>query len=133
MALLARINYCDGTTQAIATCSMTEESCPTWGTTYDDGVCVYNTRRKQLTFILSRSFPHTVRIRFNVAWSQSVDGGTPSTGTQVQFIDIPAGVTVYTWTQYWQSLYGRSDEWVCRETRTCNAGDDGVIRYESPQ
>ena len=127
MAYTARVFYCSGgTVSDYVQVTMTEEFCPTWGTIYDDGICVYETNRKNLYFSLSKSVDFIIRLRFPVAWSQIVDGGTPSTGTQIHQIDIPAGLTYYTWAQF------DGQEWRCKETRTCSSGEQAVQDLQNP-
>lgn len=119
MAYVTQLFYCSGTTEAKVGVTMTEEICPHTGTIYDDGYCVYETHRKELTFTLNHAVDFNLRVYFNVDWEQTVDSGTPSSGTQAWSILIPAGLTVYTWSQY------DGQEWRCEETRTCYSEGTG--------
>jgi len=122
MAYTAKVFYCSGgTVSDFLTVTMTEENCPFIGTIYDDGYgCVYETHRKNLMFSLSKAVDFGIRLRFPVYWEQDNDG-TISSGNQIHQIDIPAGLTNYTWQQF------MGEEWRCKETRTCYEQTESAI------
>jgi len=126
---IAKIFYCSGgTNQDLVTATMTVGNCPYTYTTYDDGVCVYLTKKQTISFSLSKAVDFNIRLYFTISWEQVRDNGTPTTGTQTWNIIIPAGTTYRTWQQY------AGDNFTCWERRTCYSQDNtAYAEYPSEQ
>ena len=129
--------YCSGTSIAYTDVTMGVNTCPDFeGIQYSDEYCNYETIMKtggyQYTFSLSVAATEVITVRYSVDWSQTVDYGTPSTGTVTYTCYIPAGVTYYTLAQgtsksfiYGGTTYTNFPPLYCKEERWCTWGSGG--------
>ena len=112
----AKYWYCSGSTQTFVTVTMSYiDDCPYYDFSTYDG----DSRRrymKDIRFQLSKSLSFGLPVRFLVNFSQTVDYGTPTTGTQTYVVTIPPNTTDI----YYSTLYG--EPFKCREERWLSAG-----------